>query len=156
MRLVNGVADCAIVKEFELSVDSVRRHRESHLPKLMMKGKELKEITNADVLLSRAEELYNEAWELLRIAKSSGDIKTALSGVGQASRLVELLGRLLGEIKDTKVVNVMTHPDTRELISIVVGALDGYPDARANVLRMLKERFMNGQDIVDVAPTEMN
>jgi len=156
MKLVNGVSDTVIAKEFKLSVFALYRHRESHLPKLMVKGKELEEITNADVLLSRAEKLYNEAWKLLRTAKNSGDVRTALAGVGQASRVIELLARLLGEIKDTKITNVLVHPDVKELLQIVVESLSEYPEAKAHILLALKARFMSNQDAVSIEPSEMN
>jgi len=155
-RLINGVPDTVIAKEFGVSRDSVRRHRETHLPQLMLMGDKIREITNADVLLLRSEELYNKAWELLRKAESTGDIKTAMSGIGQASRVIELLARLLGEIKDTKVVNVMAHPDTKELLQIVVEALSGYPEAKQSVLEALKARFMRDQAEVSIEPSEMN
>jgi len=155
-RLINGIADTVIGKEFNLSRDSVRRHRESHLPRLLSIAERVSEASNADVLLLRSEELYNKAWELLRKAESTGDIKTAMSGIGQASRVLELLGRLLGEIKDVKVVSVMSHPDTKELLQIVVSALDGYPQAKESVLEALKARFMKDQDKASIEPADMN
>jgi len=155
-RLINGVPDTTIAKEFGISRDSVRRHRESHLPQLMVRGDKIREISNADVLLARSEQLYNKAWELLQTAEKSGDIKTAMSGIGQASRVIELLARLLGEIKDVKTANVMAHPDTKELLQIVVSALAEYPEAKEHVLQALKQRFMSGQAKAITEPSEMN
>jgi hypothetical protein len=70
-----------------------------------------KEHKAADSLLDKVRKLEERATRLLDKAETSGDTRSALAAIGQLRGVLELLGRVLGELKDgqgmTANVNVL-------------------------------------------------
>jgi hypothetical protein len=60
----------------------------------------LKEIAQADDLLSQLKQLNAKARELAAKAESAGDYRTALMAVRELTRLLELTGRITGELDE--------------------------------------------------------
>jgi hypothetical protein len=79
-----------------------------------------------------------EALELLDEAREKGDLRSAVSAVGQARGVLELLARLAGEVSDM-TVNVVLSIEWAEIRTIVVQTLDPWPEARAALVVALSE-----------------
>jgi hypothetical protein len=101
--------------------------------------REAQEVTKADSLLDQVIELRDKALSILAKAERAGELRTALQGVREAKGCLELLARLQGELQERTTVNVLVNPQWITLRTVILKALDGYPDARHTVARALQE-----------------
>jgi hypothetical protein len=93
---------------------------------------------DADELLNQAHSLYAKAVALLKQAEQSGDVKTALAGIGQARTCLELLMEATGKLNRQPTVNVLVaNPEWLAVRSAIMDALRGHPAARQDVLAAL-------------------
>lgn len=134
-----------------LSHVAVLRHAAAHIPTLLLEARdeELREL--ADSLLGRvmshlerAGKLHDAAVAILEEQRERDEttgkirtkdaaialsaIRTATHALGRESELLELLGRVTGELRDTQV-NVVIMPEWVELRARIVAALAPYPEA---------------------------
>src|SRR5262249_51767090 len=86
-----------IAKQYRTSPASLQRHK-PHISKSLALAVQAKEIELGNALLDDIKELVDKAQALLRKAEETGDIRTALVGVREIGRLVELKGRATGEL----------------------------------------------------------
>ena len=151
--LVADEANWRIEAQFSISEHAVRRHREEHLPAVMVKSEQAKAVTQADDLLARLAEITERTDRLYRIADgiigkavTAEDWRTALMAVREASNAnrearanLELLGELLGELNRNPVINLHMSAEWIEVRAILMATLADYPEARAQVARALME-----------------
>ncbi len=143
--LVGDVANRRIAAQYAVSEQAVRRHREDHLPSIMVKSEQAKEVTRADDLIgqlqeitARTDRLYKIADGIIGKAASSEDWRTALMAVREASNAnreacanLELLGELLGELNRQPTVNLFLSAEWIEVRAVLLNALSDFPEARA-------------------------
>jgi hypothetical protein len=122
-----------------VSTGALQRHSKQHIPELLVKARLAIERSGADDLLARIEELFAEAKEVLEAAKEAADHRVVLAAIDRASRQLELLGRLRGELNDGTTVNIVSNPQWLELRTIIVQALNPHPSAREDVVRAIAE-----------------
>src|SRR5690349_20704181 len=108
--LIAGRPIRGIARTFGVSEDALGRHR-THLPKALVKAHDVAETLRADELLAEATALQTKAWQLLHVAEAHGDTRTALMAVREIRGCLELLARLLGELRDQPVVTLVTAPE---------------------------------------------
>ena len=137
--LLKGVSLRNIAKQYFVSAASLHRHKEGHLPAKLVKAREAQEVTKADSLLDQVIELRDKALSILAKAERAGELRTALQGVREAKGCLELLARLQGELQERTTVNVLVNPQWITLRTVILKALDGYPEARQAVARALRE-----------------
>ena len=135
--LVRGEPLRDIAGRYAVSKSAVARHKAEHLPASLVKATAAAEVADADRLLRDAGALRAKAVSLLLAAERAGDLRTALAGVREARGCVELLARLLGELRDAPTVNIAITPAWVEIRAVVVAALAPYPEARAAVAARL-------------------
>jgi len=118
-----------------VSEAAVRRHKENHLPALLAKAEEAKEVARADDLLSQVQNLQARTLAILQTAEAQDDLRTALAAIREARGNLELLGKLAGQLHDqeVKVAVLVQSPDWLALRAAILLALDPYPDARLAV-----------------------
>lgn len=77
------------------------------MPATLVKAREAEEVASADSLIEEVRALAKKARSLTAKAEESDDIRTALMGLREIARLLELRARVAGEIKATQVeVNI--------------------------------------------------
>jgi hypothetical protein len=130
--LIAGRPIRGIAKTFGVSEDAVGRHR-AHLPKALLKAQDVAETIRADDLLAEATALQTKAWQLLHAAEAQDDPRTALAAVREVRGCLELLARLLGELRDQPLVTLVAAPEWVAVRGTVLDALAPYPEARATV-----------------------
>ena len=131
-----------------LSEYAVGRHRASHLSAALVAVSRNKEGRRARTLLSRVEGIVGEAEGILRGAKESGKVSSALAAIRELRGLYELLGRLTGELtpdQTVTVVNIQQDPSWIAIRSRMLAALVAYPEARAAVVAAL----LPGADVAE-------
>jgi hypothetical protein len=122
----------------DLTEASVRRHASTHLPATLALATSAGEVSRADALLAQAEALRSNVMELLEEARDDGDLRTAVSAIGQARGVIELLARLAGELSNTKV-NVVVTAEWAEIRTLVLQTLDPFPEARSALAAALED-----------------
>jgi hypothetical protein len=116
---------------------AVSRHREHHLPRAVRREQDDQDAAEADDLLRDVRGLRGKAVQLLLAAERSGDLKTALQGVRESLRCLELLGKLEGRIDTRPRVDVWISPEWAEIRAALMLALQPYVEAREAAARAL-------------------
>jgi hypothetical protein len=137
--LLEGVSLRDLAGRYSVSKTALHRHKESHLPAELTKAQEAREIAKADSLLDQVAELRDKALSILDKAEQAGDLRTALQGVREAKGCLELLARLQGELQEQATVNILINPQWLSLRTVILEALEPYPEARQAVARALRE-----------------
>ena len=136
-RLITGESYRSIAKQFEASESAVYRHKESHIPELLSKSNDIKEIVSADSLLSKLQEEAAFVREMRDSAKVGGDIELALKAVDRALKCIELYAKVQGLIQEQTTVNILINPQWVELRTLIIKALEPYPAAKEAVVHAL-------------------
>ena len=129
--LVDSIAYRTIADRYGLSHQALMRHKAEHLPSLLVKSEEAKEVAHADDLVWQIKQLRNKAISILGKAETAGDLKTALMGVREARACIELLAEMEGEINRRPVFNLYMSAEWIEVRAVLLHALGDFPEARA-------------------------
>ena len=119
----------AIARQFGLSKDALARHKESHMPELLLKSQEVKETLQADNLLDQIVYYESEARRFKGLAESQGDLELALKAVDRALKCLDLFAKARGIISDQPQVNILVLPEWIALRTAIIQSLRPYPDA---------------------------
>src|SRR3954453_13931849 len=128
-----------IAPRFGLSERALVRHHDDHLQAAIVKAHRIGEITRADDLVDRIIVLARETQAVLDRAKAAADDERALKAIARAEKQLELQAKLLGQIKEGTTVNVTLSVEWLSIRTLIVGALDRFPDARRAVAAALEE-----------------
>ena len=128
-----------IAKRFSVSISSLSRHKNQHIPKAMTKAQEAQEVAQADNLLEQVQSLQSRALSILAKAEASGDLRTALQGIREARSCLELLAKLQGELQQEGTVNITLAPEWLELRTVILQSLEPWPEARLAIAQAVKE-----------------
>lgn len=99
--LLDGAAFRNIAKRFSLSPASLFRHNK-HIAKTLSNARQEADILRADGLMEHLNHLTAEAARLKQKAEQAKDYRTALAGVREMSRLLELVMRLAVAAQERK------------------------------------------------------
>lgn len=142
--IVAGTPLATIATEYHVIDESLRRHRDAHLPARLVKAAEAEEVAQADDLLAQVRSLQTRALSILDQAEQAGDLKVALSAIREARGNLELLAKLLGELDERPVINLTVSAEWLTLRSAILAALAPFAEARAAVASRLLEVESNG------------
>jgi hypothetical protein len=138
--LVAGVSAAEIGGRYRtIGERAIRRHRSNHLPEKLAKAREAEEVAQADGLLEQVRDLQERALDILDQAEEAGELRTALSAIREARGNLELLAKLLGELDERPVTNVLVSAEWVTVRTTMMEALDRYPEARVAVAERLAE-----------------
>lgn len=135
--LVAGQPFRRVAAQYAVTEQAIRRHRKAHLPAALAKAQEAEEAARADDLLAQLRALTAEAHRIKDRAERTGDYRTALAGVRELVRIVELLAKLRGELNERAQINVLVAPEWLAVRAALMAALAAYPEARAAVAEQL-------------------
>lgn len=128
----------AIACQFGVGRMAVQRHRE-HVPQLLVRAAEAKEVAEADTLLDRIESLQARTLAILEAAEQSLEYRTALAAIAESRRNLELIGEVTKELnRTTPVINLELHTEYVEIRATIVRSLAAFPEAREAVVRALE------------------
>ena len=139
--LVAGVSLRDVARRHGVTKDALHRHKQAHLSAAVVAIRTEQEHEHGATLLEQVRGLQREALSILESAKQSGRPTVALSAIREASRLLELCGRLTGELDErpSTTVNMLVAPEWLTIRAAMLGALTPYPEARAAVAGRLQE-----------------
>jgi hypothetical protein len=136
--LVGSASNRSVASLYDVSEAAVRRHKANHLPAKLIMAEKAAEVVEADNLLDQVKGLQSRAYGILDRAEETGELRTALSAIREARGNLELLAKLLGELDERPVVNVLVSPEWLELRAVIVGALEPHPEALTAVVGALE------------------
>lgn len=139
LALVNGAALRDIAGRFGISKSALERHKADHIPAALAKAKRVHDSAHAENLLDRLEELIDEAHRLKDKAETWGDFGTAIRGVGELVRIIDLLGEMQGKLNRNPQINVTLSTEWAGLRAKILEALTPFPDARRAVAKVLND-----------------
>jgi hypothetical protein len=113
------------------------RHKDEHVPAHLSKAVEAEAASNAGDLLAKVAVIEAEAQRLAKKAEDAGDLRTAMSGIREMARLIELLARLRGELSDAPTINLVAAPEWHRLRRCIADALAPFPDAKLAMIEAL-------------------
>lgn len=142
-RLASGEEYSKIIEDFpDLRWQDLDYYKQNKLPELLSKSEYFKaevERTQGDEALTEIRELKTKALKILEQAQSAGDLKTALLGIREARSCLELCMKAEGQLKDGQQITIINNPEWVELRTLVINALEPYPEARQAVVRVIHE-----------------
>jgi hypothetical protein len=152
-KIVSGVPYRLIAASTGLSLGALSRHR-AHVKDQLAEAashRAAERSEQATTLLDRVESAISDAQAILRDARTSKNLTAATGAVNAVTRLLELLGRVSGELQTasasgihfslTKVSNTVNNygTDDSELAQLVSEATKGFDPAEITRLRLLTE-----------------
>jgi len=138
-RLLQGCSVRKVSEEFDVGRMSVQRHRHNHLPHELVKSKRLQEMQEADELVNRIDDLYQQAYEILKEARTQQKFSQAVMAIKEARSSLELLAKISGDLKSGTQVNLTYSPQWTELRAVLVDTLEPYPEVATKVVHALEE-----------------
>jgi hypothetical protein len=130
-----------ISRRFAVSADAIERHARAHLPAALAHAQDAAEVVRGDDLLAELHRLKGDAYRIRDRASKAGDHRTALVGMRELVRIVELLCKLRGQLGEGTTINVglLVSPEWARAVATLTAALTPYPEARAAVSQALLE-----------------
>jgi len=141
--LLSGTSFRDIAGQFDLSKTALARHKESHIPELLSKSEDIKEVVNADNLLAQLQEARTSALDLLDKAIAAGDTKVygpPSSYLSEIRQQIKLWAELEGRIAAQPQITIINNPEWIELRTVIIQALDDFPQAKEAVVNAIRGR----------------
>jgi hypothetical protein len=135
--LATGHSKRRIAADHGLSESAIYRHVDEHLPARIVKAQERTDVREALDIVGQLKLVNAAALAVLKQARDSRDGELMLKATDRILKQVELQAKLLGELDDRPVVNVLVAPEWLELRVVLMGALRGHPDAQRDVIEAI-------------------
>ena len=150
-RLASGEDYSKIVEDFpDIRYQDLDYYAQNKLPAILSKSNDLKaladEIESADVhkgdtYLQLVIGLQKKALDALEQQNAKEDPKSWAMISREARGYVELMGKALDRIRDApqQQINILVHPEWVELRTLIITALEPYPEAREAVVHAIRQ-----------------
>lgn len=146
--LLSGLTIAAVAESYEVSRDSLERHRKNHLVphqrETLSKDPELADVDP----LRELRRLYHGLSLALDRADDANDWPAYLAFHKEARQSLELFAKLLGQIGGARIsidqcqqtIELHNSPEVLELRRALTAALEPYPEAKHAVIQALEAR----------------
>jgi hypothetical protein len=117
--LLSGEAPRQVSARYGLSTTGLQRHQK-HIAPSLIKARDKIEIGKATSVLKFVHDLVEKGKWFMDQSEQKGDLRTAMTGLRELTRMAELLGKLTGEIdqrSETNVLNVHVSPEAAARIA---------------------------------------
>ena len=146
--LVTGEPIPRLAAVYRASEDALTRHKRAHLPRLLKTAQEATEAQHGASLVQQQQaQAVEEARQALDVveqlravnqasltvlkqARERGNGELALKAIDRVVRQIELQAKLLGDLDERPVVNVLVSPQWVTVRTALLVALAPYPEAR--------------------------
>jgi len=120
---------------YGMSVASLCRHRQRHVPALLRQAKRAEVVAQAGTLFDQVEGLRDRALGILGKAEGAGSLAVALTAIREIRGILELLGKLAGDLQSGSVT-INLNPEWINLRMLIVNAVQPFPEARQALLEV--------------------
>jgi hypothetical protein len=134
-----------IAAQHGVTEQALRRHIREHLPALLALARDAERAARADSLLDRIEALQARTLAILEATEETEDHRVALAAIREARGNLELIGEVTKELDRTPTLNLHLNPEYIEARTIIIQALEPFPEAREAVVGAL-ESGSNGSE----------
>jgi len=128
--LLQGIPYRDIAGRHDLSKSAVERHRKECIPLTVKKAHAHAEDMRAAELVAQIKDLHNVALDALRRAQEADDVRTILAAVREGRENLVAIGKLTAGVNDKPIVNVHINTQWVEIRTVILRALEDYPEAR--------------------------
>jgi len=136
--LVAGASFRNVAERFGTSATAAFRHKGDHLPAAMVKAHEAEDIGHAIDVVAQLRAINAATLQVLADARRAGDGDLALRSVDRVQRQLELQAKLIGQLDERAVVNVLVAPEWLSIRAVLLDALGDHPAARQAVAARLQ------------------
>lgn len=136
--LLENVPLRSVAAKHGVSVTALHRHKNGHIPPALAQAAEAQEVADADSLLEQLQALRARADAITAQAEQTGDLRTALAGIREMRATLEVLLEVQGELQRAPYINIAVSAEWAQLRTVIVQALEPYPDARRAVAEALE------------------
>ena len=97
-------------------------------------------LENAASFIDQLREVRDKAANLLDQAEASDDLRAAGIFLKELREQIRLMAELEGKISNQPQITIINSPEWVELRTVIIQALDGYPEAREAVVHAIRGR----------------
>jgi hypothetical protein len=132
-----------ISRKFAVSEDALSRHKDKCIITALSATPNTKDVINGDNLLAQLQEARSKAIKLLDMAIAAGDTKVygpPSSYLSEIRQQIKLWAELEGRLAAQPQITIINNPEWIELRTVIILALDNYPDAKTAVVNAIRSR----------------
>ncbi len=144
-QIVSGIGLSAIERDFPITRDALRRHRENHMsPTLIaVKNEHARQSNLAATAADRVASLLGKLEDLVERTHEERRESMLLAASRELRSAIELSAKLDGSLRPenqttVQVLNLSTSPEWIDVRSRILAALAPYPEARIAVAEALR------------------
>lgn len=151
--ILTGSPYATIAERFEISEAAISRHKNRHLSETIAKAneaakaqgveivkqREVKDLEHALNVVGQLQEINAACQKVLRDALEYEDPQTVLKAADRVLRQLDFQAELVGDLDRGTEVNVTINQQWVEVRTVLMDALDPYPEARESVSSALVE-----------------
>ena len=116
-HLIDGETYRYIAKNFGLTVASVKRHKDSHIPQLLLKSKEITDLADANNLAHYLNAEYLDIKNIKQKAIAEGNYSLALKAIDRSLKTIEIVAKVVGLIREQQIsVNTKINQHNKSLM----------------------------------------
>jgi hypothetical protein len=128
-----------IAAHFEVSTQALKRHKENHLSKALVKSDVAKKLSDAEQLVKEVQEVKKFAKDIFLAAKKDKNFPIQLSALARMQGTLELLLKVAGEIKDqSNTTIIINNPQWINMRTTILRVLEKHPAAHLDMIKALK------------------
>jgi hypothetical protein len=131
-----------ISRKLAVSEDALKRHKDRCIITALSATPNTKDVINGDNLLAQLQAARNKAIELLDMAIAAGDTKVygpPSSYLSEIRQQIKLWAELEGRLASQPQINILINPEWIELRTLIINALEPYPEAREAVVHAIRK-----------------
>ncbi len=125
------------------SRSSVERHVKGHLPDALLKASDIAVVANGDILLDQLKEARDRTLSLLDKAEDAENTKAFGAPVAylrEVREQLKFIAELEGRIAAQPQVNITVSAEWVELRTVIISALDPFPQAKEAMINAIRGR----------------
>lgn len=140
--LTGKLSDSEYARLVGCTPPSIGRHR-AHISATLLKAAEIEAVANGDTLLGQLKEARDRTLSLLNKAEEAENVKAfgpPVSYLREIREQLKLLAELEGRIAAQPTINITVSAEWVELRTVIISALDPFPQAREAVVHAIRGR----------------
>jgi hypothetical protein len=102
------------------------------------KAHEAKEIANGESIFDQLKELREKTTGILDRAEEKGQNSLMLGAIRELRGIIELAAKIQGAMPPDTQINILTNPSFIQMRTVILNALDGFPEAKVKVAEVLR------------------
>jgi len=139
--LIHGESFRNVSKRWHVSPAAAFRHRGEHLAEQVTKAAQMAEaedVRQALDIVQQLKAINGASLQVLQSARQSGDGLLALRAVDRIRHQIELQAKLLGELDERPIVNVLLTPEWLAVRGVILDVLRDHQPLRLELVRRLR------------------